>query len=59
MDAEFAERFAEEWQAAWNSHDIERILAHYADDVVFQSPYVAHRFQDPAGEVRGKEALRS
>lgn len=59
MDAAFAERFAEEWQAAWNSHDIERILTHYADDVVFQSPYVAHRFQDPAGEVRGKEALRS
>jgi hypothetical protein len=42
-----------------NSHDIERILAHYADDVVFQSPYVAHRFQYPAGEARGKEALRS
>lgn len=59
MDAEFAERFTEEWQAAWNSHDIERILTHYADDVVFQSPYVAHRFQDPAGQVRGKEALRS
>jgi hypothetical protein len=59
MDAEFAKRFAEEWQAAWNSHDIERILTHYADDVVFQSPYVTHRLQDPAGEVRGKDALRS
>lgn len=59
MDAEFAGRFAEQWQAAWNSHDIERILTHYADDVVFQSPYVVHRFQDPAGEVRGKQALRS
>ncbi|MGH9113693.1 MAG: YybH family protein, partial [Acidimicrobiales bacterium] len=59
MNAEFAEGFAREWQAAWNSHDIERVLVHYSDDVVFQSPYVAHRFQEPAGEVRGKEALRA
>lgn len=59
MNAEFAERFAREWQAAWNSHDIERILAHYSDDVVFQSPYVAHRYQEPTGEVRGKDALRT
>jgi ketosteroid isomerase-like protein len=59
MDAEFALTFTEEWQAAWNSHDVDRILAHYADDVVFQSPYVAHRFQEPTGEVHGKDALRS
>ena len=49
----------DEWQAAWNSHDVERILAHYTDDVAFQSPYVAHRLQEPTGEVRGKNALRS
>jgi len=24
---------AQEWIAAWNAHDLERILAHYADDV--------------------------
>lgn len=59
MDAEFAQTFAKEWQAAWNSHDVDRILAHYADDVVFQSPYVAHRYQEPTGEVHGKDALRS
>jgi hypothetical protein len=59
MDAEFALTFTEEWQAAWNSHDVDRVLAHYADDVVFQSPYIAHRFQEPTGEVHGKDALRS
>jgi ketosteroid isomerase-like protein len=59
MEAEFALKFAEEWQTAWNAHDVDRILAHYADDVVFQSPYVAHRFQEPAGEVHGKDELRS
>ncbi|SRR6266851_3958306 len=59
MDTEFAHKFAEEWQAGWNSHDLERVLAHYADDVVFQSPYILHRLQEHSGEVRGKEALRA
>lgn len=59
MDAQFALTFAEGWEKAWNSHDVERILAHYTDDVVFQSPYVAHRFGDPTGEVCGKDELRS
>jgi len=59
MDAEFARRFTEEWQAAWNAHDVDQLLDHYTDDVVFQSPYVAHRSQDPTGEVHGKDALRN
>lgn len=59
MNAEFVAKFVEEWEAGWNSHDVDRLLVHYTDDVVFQSPYIAHRFNDPVGEVRGKEALRS
>ncbi len=59
MDAEFALCFARNWQASWNSHDVERILTHCTDDVVFQSPYVAQRFHEPTGEVRGKDALRA
>ena len=59
MDTKFALKFAKDWEAAWNSHDVERVLAHYTDDVVFQSPYIVHRYQEPTGEVRGKEALRS
>lgn len=59
MDAEFAKTFVEEWEAAWNAHDVERLLVHYTDDVVFQSPYIVHRFGDPAGEVHGKEELRN
>jgi ketosteroid isomerase-like protein len=27
-----AEAFASEWIEAWNSHDLDRILAHYSDD---------------------------
>ncbi len=59
MDDEFALNFVEEWETSWNSHDIERVLCHCADDVVFQSPYVAHRYNEPTGEVHGKDELRS
>jgi ketosteroid isomerase-like protein len=30
--------FAEDWIAAWNAHDLDRVLSHYADDIVFLSP---------------------
>jgi hypothetical protein len=51
-----AEAFAAHWIDAWNSHDMDAILAHYADDVVFLSPIAAKRVGD--GRVRGREALR-
>jgi len=44
---------------AWNSHDLERILGHYADDIVLVSPVAAERLGDPAGTVRGRAALRA
>src|SRR5262249_8030127 len=33
-----AQAFAAEWIAAWNSHDLERVLSHYSTDIVFLSP---------------------
>ena len=51
--------FAREWIAAWNSHDLDSILSHYADDVVLTSPVAAKLLNDPLGTVRGKAALRS
>ena len=47
--------FADDWIAAWNSHDLERILAHYAEDVVFESPYAEKITGSP--RVVGKAAL--
>ena len=32
-----ARKFASEWEEAWNSHDIDRIMGHYRDDIVFRS----------------------
>ena len=49
--------FAEAWEAAWNSHDLERILAHYSSDIVFRS-HKAVRVTG-IGELRGKDALRA
>jgi ketosteroid isomerase-like protein len=59
MDAAFAREFAQEWVSAWNAHDLDRILSHYADDVVFASPHVAERFGKASGVVEGKDELRS
>ena len=49
--------FAREWETAWNSHDLDRILAHYAEDAVFRS-MKAMRLVG-TGELRGKGALRA
>ncbi len=54
-----ARTFAEEWVAAWNSHDLEAILAHYASDVVLTSPVAAQLLNDASGKVTGKQALRA
>ncbi|MBW9214961.1 nuclear transport factor 2 family protein [Mumia sp. zg.B53] len=50
--------FADQWCAAWNAHDVEAVLAHFADDVVFSSPVAAALLPDSAGVLRGKGALR-
>ncbi|MFC3069729.1 nuclear transport factor 2 family protein [Phenylobacterium soli] len=50
--------FAKAWVAAWNAHDLEAILSHYAEDVVFVSPYSSRFTGDPSGRVIGKAALR-
>ena len=59
VDLADAERFAVQWASDWNSHDLERILTHFSDDVVFASPRIADIMGDPTGEVHGKDALRA
>jgi hypothetical protein len=50
--------FSERWVAAWNAHDIESVLLHFDDDVVFTSPVAAKLLPDTTGVIRGKAALR-
>lgn len=51
--------FAHDWIDAWNAHDLERVLAHYAEDVVFTSPYAAQVEPESRGVIHGIGALRS
>jgi len=57
IDKSFAEHFAAEWIAAWNSHDLDRILAHYADDFEFSSPFIIKVVGESSGILRGKKAV--
>lgn len=54
-DAEFAQRY----YAAWNARDLEAILALYADDIEFSSPYIAALGFSPDGVIHGKPMLRA
>jgi hypothetical protein len=38
MDEAGAQRFARAWIEAWSRHDVEAVLAHWADDATFVSP---------------------
>jgi hypothetical protein len=50
---------AEHWLDAWNTHDLEAIMAHYSDDVVFYSPFIQKLNNDPDGCIKGVEGLKA
>jgi hypothetical protein len=54
-----AQQFGLTWVEAWNSRDLDRILAHYSDDVEVTSPLVETVLGPGQHTVRGKEALRA
>ncbi|HRJ68791.1 MAG TPA: nuclear transport factor 2 family protein [Beijerinckiaceae bacterium] len=54
-----AVRRGETWIAAWNSRDLERILALYDDDAVMASEKIRMLGLDPSGTLHGKERLRA
>ncbi len=56
IDDTFARAFAADWIDSWNAHDLDRVLSHYAPDIVFLSP-IAQRTVG-TGRVTGIEALR-
>ncbi|HZR64661.1 MAG TPA: nuclear transport factor 2 family protein [Terriglobales bacterium] len=53
-----ARKFAKDWIEAWNSHDVDAIMDHYAPQVKLTSPVAARLLDDAAGSVVGSEALR-
>ena len=50
--------FVDDWLTAWNRHDVDAVLTHFHDDVIFTSPVAARVIPDSKGVVRGKAALR-
>ena len=59
MDRVEAQRFAGQWVDAWNAHDLDGVLAHFADDAEFASPVAAQLLPETNGILRGKDAIRA
>lgn len=55
--AQTRDTFAQDWEQAWNSHDIDVILAHYHEDIEFHS----QKAQPILGTtlIKGKPQLRT
>lgn len=56
---EDARQFACEWIDAWNAHNLEEIIAHYAATVTLISPVAARLLPASEGRISGIEALRN
>jgi ketosteroid isomerase-like protein len=54
----FCAALGKQWIDAWNSHDLERILALYSDEAEMTSDKIPLLGFDPTGTVHGKDALR-
>lgn len=59
ISREFAAAFSQEWVEAWNRHDIDAVLSHYADDFTMSSPYIAQIAGVGSGSLTGKAAVRA
>lgn len=59
IDLARARAFADAWIAAWNRHDLEAILSHYADPPEHCSPLVVERLGRSDGTIRDAAELRA
>ena len=58
IDKTFAETFTNEWISAWNTHDLDRIISHYASELEFKSPLIVERYNDPTGTITTRDKLK-
>lgn len=59
MTKEDAWKLAKDWVAAWNDHDLDRIMTHYERDIALISPIAAQLLQIEGGKIEGNEKLRA
>ncbi len=57
MNSEQAIALTQSWVAAFNSHDLPRILSHYSDDFEMTSSYIVQITGEASGTLRGKAAV--
>ena len=57
LATEQANEFARQWITDWNAHDLDRIITHYSDDIVFSSPFVKRIGTSSSGSLCGRAAL--
>ena len=57
MNGEQATALTQDWIAAWNAHDLSRILSLYSDDFEMTSPYIMQLTGEASGTLRGKAAV--
>ena len=54
-----AQRFAASWYAAWNGHDLDAIMAHYAPGISHSSPFIKRYNGTDDVALHGKDAVRA
>lgn len=56
---EQARKFTQDWIDSWNSHNLDTILSHYADDFEMTSPFITLLTNNPSGTLKGKQQVRN
>lgn len=59
LDSPWADGIARDWQEAWNSGDLPRVLEHYTDDFEMSSPMIAQITGEPSGTLVGKPKIEA
>lgn len=51
--------FAQEWLNAWNSHDLNKIMEHYSENIDFASPIIRQLGIHTGGKIANKNDLKN
>ncbi len=55
---QFARDFARSWYAAWNAHDLDAMMSHYAAGIEHSSPFIKRYNGTDEPSLKGIEAVR-
>jgi hypothetical protein len=57
LNKDWAIDFANEWIDSWNTHNLERVLSHYAENFEMNSPFIVSFTGEPSGMLKGKTSV--